>query len=85
MSDDLVRVAILDHLEAEIAAGLLRSEGIGCLVRPTDMAAGRGDGIPWSFQELLVRAADAAAARDLLAPEDRGEDDSPERISAEPG
>ncbi len=67
MSDELERVAVLGHLEAEIAAGLLRSEGIMCLVRGTDLAVARGDGVPRSFQEIVVRASDAGVARELLA------------------
>ena len=59
---------VSDEPEAEIACGLLRSAGIDCFYRDTETidspledftAAGR--------REIVVAAADAEAARQLLA------------------
>ena len=49
--------------------GLLATEGIECLQRPTDFAAGALDGWPArGAREILVREADLEAARALIAP-----------------
>jgi hypothetical protein len=48
--------------------GLLATEGIDSIQRPTDFAAGALDG--WAAggaREILVRAADLGAARELIA------------------
>ncbi len=63
--------------EAEAIRGLLETEGIPSMQRPTDFAAGSLDGwAPGGSREILVRAADLDAAKELLeggglAPEKR--------------
>ena len=54
--------------EAELLCGLLRSSGITCTHRPTNMAAGAMDGATSSFgpREVVVNAGDAEAARAVL-------------------
>jgi len=54
--------------EAELACQLLRTEDIPCYYRPTAFAAGAGDGLAsgGSPREIVVRAADARRARELL-------------------
>jgi Putative prokaryotic signal transducing protein len=54
--------------EAELLCGLLRSSGITCTHRPTNLAAGAMDGATSSFgpREVVVNAADVEAARELV-------------------
>jgi hypothetical protein len=54
--------------EAEMACQMLQNEGIPCYHRPTSFAAGAGDGLVslGSPREIVVRAQDAARARQLL-------------------
>jgi hypothetical protein len=65
---DLVRLTIVgSESEAEMLRGLLRTEGIESMHRPTDFAAGALDG--WAAggaREILVRAADLERARELV-------------------
>jgi hypothetical protein len=65
---ELVRLTIApSETEAEILRGLLATEGIESIQRPTDVAAGALDG--WAAagaREILVRADDLAAARELI-------------------
>jgi Putative prokaryotic signal transducing protein len=67
--DDLVRLTIVgSEPEAELVRGLLATEGIDSMQRPTDVAAGALDG--WAAggaREILVRAADLDTARELIA------------------
>jgi hypothetical protein len=67
--DDLVRLTIVgSEPEAELIRGLLATEGIDSMHRPTDTAAGALDG--WAAggtREILVRAADLDTARELIA------------------
>jgi hypothetical protein len=68
--DDEVGVTVVgSEPEAELACQLLRTEKIACYHRPTSFAAGAGDGLVslGSPREIVVRAADAARARELLA------------------
>jgi Putative prokaryotic signal transducing protein len=69
--EELVRLTIVaSEPEAELVRGLLATEGIESLQRPTDFAAGALDG--WAAggaREILVRAADLEAARELIARE----------------
>jgi hypothetical protein len=54
--------------EAELLRGLLATEGIESVQRPTDFAAGALDG--WAAggaREILVRAGDLESARELIA------------------
>jgi hypothetical protein len=69
--DDLVRLTIAgSEPEAELVRGLLATEGIESIQRPTDFAAGALDG--WAAggaREILVRAADLERAQELIARE----------------
>jgi hypothetical protein len=65
-----VRLTVVSsELEAEALRGMLETAGIASMQRPTDFAAGALDG--WaaagSAREVLVRAADLEAARELIA------------------
>jgi hypothetical protein len=64
----VVRLTIVrDEIEAEILCGLLRSSGIECAFRRTDVAAGAWEGTGVAGPtEVLVGARDLAAARALL-------------------
>ena len=68
-SEELVRLTVVpSEPEAELIRGLLATEGIESIQRPTDVAAGALDG--WAAggsREILVRAADVEAARELIA------------------
>ena len=65
---ELVRLTIVgSEPEAEVIRGLLATEGIESMQRPTDVAAGALDG--WAAggtREILVHAGDLEAARELL-------------------
>jgi hypothetical protein len=67
--DALVRLTIVgSEPEAEMLRGLLATEGIDSIQRPTDFAAGALDG--WAAggaREILVRAMDLDTARELIA------------------
>jgi hypothetical protein len=53
--------------EAELLCSLLRSAGIDCLPRLTNSGAGAGDGLgTGGSHEIMVRARDSQAARELL-------------------
>jgi hypothetical protein len=69
--DDLVRLTVVrSEMEAEALRGMLSSAGIASMHRPTDFAAGALDG--WAAggaREILVRAEDLEAARELIAEE----------------
>ena len=67
--DDEVAVTVVGSApEAELACQMLRTENIPCYFRPTSFAAGAGDGLVslGSPREIVVRAADAKRARELL-------------------
>jgi Putative prokaryotic signal transducing protein len=67
--DDEVGVTVVgSEPEAQLACQLLRTENIPCYFRPTTFAAGAGDGLVslGSTREIVVRAADARRARELL-------------------
>jgi Putative prokaryotic signal transducing protein len=73
MSDggpELVRLTIVpNEAEAEMIRGLLATEGIESMYRPTDFAAGALDG--WAAggaREVLVHANDLETARELIGP-----------------
>jgi hypothetical protein len=70
-AEDLVRLTVASsEPEAEVIRGLLATEGIDSIQRPTDFAAGALDG--WAAggtREILVRAADLETARELIARE----------------
>ena len=58
---------VRNELEAELACSLLRSVGIDCGYRQTNVAAGGLEGLRGGWQEIMVTAGDVAAARELLA------------------
>ena len=65
-----VRLTVVgDAMEAATICGLLRTEGIACTDRWTDMGAGAweatGSGGP---REILVAASDLERARELIEP-----------------
>ena len=66
--DELVRLTIVSsEPEAELLRGLLATEGIDSVQRPTDFAAGALDG--WAAggaREILVRSGDVETARELI-------------------
>jgi hypothetical protein len=67
MSEDFVSVTIVgNEPEAEMASAALRAEGIDAVYRQTNFAAGAMDGMRGGPQEILVPAADADRARELL-------------------
>jgi hypothetical protein len=69
MDDEVGATVVGSEPEAELACQLLRTESIDCYHRPTSFAAGAGDGLVslGSPREIVVRARDAARARELLA------------------
>ena len=69
MSTELVRLAVVaNELAAEAIRGLLETEGIDSMQRKTDFAVGMTDASPSGFgpREILVRARDLEAARELI-------------------
>jgi hypothetical protein len=67
-SDGLVVVEVFGtEQEAEVVCGLLRSAGIECLTRQTNVGAGASEGLtvvgPY---EVVVRAEDLEAAREVV-------------------
>jgi hypothetical protein len=66
--DRLVVTVVSGTSEAEVACGLLRSNGIECGHRDTDaIDSPLEDFIAAGQQEILVHAADLEAAKELLA------------------
>ena len=62
-----VRLTVVDGSEAEIICGLLRSAGIRCNHRQTDIAVGPFEALaPGGPREVLVAAEDLEVARDLI-------------------
>jgi putative signal transducing protein len=56
-----------NSMEAETICGLLRTEGIACDHRQTDMGAGAGDAVGDSGpREILVARDDLESARQLV-------------------
>ena len=68
MDDEVTITVVGSGPEAELACRLLRTEDIACYHRPTMYAGGIGDGlvISGSPREIVVRAADAQRARELI-------------------
>ena len=58
---------VRNELEAELACSLLRSVGIDCGYRQTNVAAGGLEGLRGGWQEILVDPGEVAAAREVLA------------------
>jgi hypothetical protein len=69
--DDLIAVDVVGtEGEAELLCSLLRTAGIASMHRPTNQAAGAFDGwSPGGPREILVRAENADAAREVLRPQ----------------
>ena len=64
---DLVHLTVVGSQgEADIICGLLRTEGIKCSERVTDMHAERGGGFG-GWREILVEETTLTAARELLS------------------
>jgi hypothetical protein len=68
-ASELVRLTVVSsEVEGEMIRGLLTTEGIESMLRPTDTAAGAFDGwSPGGAREILVSEADLEAARELIA------------------
>jgi hypothetical protein len=69
VSDDLARLTIVaNELEAEMVRSLLSTAGIESMQRYTNFGAAALDGMPSGAgpREILVRAADLDAARELI-------------------
>jgi hypothetical protein len=66
---DAVRLMIAGNsFEAETICGLLRTEGIACEHRQTDVGAGAGDAVgDIGPREILVPRGDLERARELVA------------------
>ena len=75
VGDELAAVEVVGtEPEAELLCSLLRSAGIKCMHRLTNQGAGAFDG--WSAggpREILVRAEDIVAAREVLREDSLGE------------
>jgi Putative prokaryotic signal transducing protein len=69
MSEPVRVTVVQDEPEAEIVCSLLRSEGIECYHRPTNVTAGAFDGVIGSggSREVLVAPGELERARELLA------------------
>lgn len=62
-----VRLAVVDGMEAEVICGLLRSAGIRCNHRQTDLGVGAFEALANAGpREVLVSAHDIDAARELI-------------------
>lgn len=72
--DELVVVKVVgSEPEAELLCSLLRSWGIECALRQTNLGAGAADGMPGGPYKLIVRPQDLDDARDILRePSDKG-------------
>jgi hypothetical protein len=66
--DELVVAKVVgSEPEAELLCSLLRSAGIDCTSRQTNIGAGAADGMPVGGPfELIVRPEDLDSARELL-------------------
>ena len=66
--DTVVLTVVSGEPEAEVVCGLLRTEGIECAYRDTEtIDTSLEDFIAAGSREILVRAADLEAAKELLA------------------
>ena len=66
MDEPVVAKVVGSEPEAELLCSLLRSAGIECDARQTNVGAGAADGMPGGPYELLVSPRDLEDARDLL-------------------
>ena len=66
--DTAVLTVVSGQSEAEVVCGLLRSSGIDCAYRETDaIDSSLEDFMAAGAREILVRASDLEAAKELLA------------------
>jgi Putative prokaryotic signal transducing protein len=66
--EGVVVTVVSDEPEAEVVCGLLRSAGIDCAYRDTEaIESSLEEFIATGPREILVRASDLDAARELLA------------------
>jgi hypothetical protein len=66
MDEPVVVKVVGTEPEAELLCSLLRSAGIECAGRQTNLGAGAADGMPGGPYELVVRPQDLDDARDIL-------------------
>ena len=69
MAGDELKVldVVATEQEAEVICGLLRSAGIACLTRQTNVGAGASDGMTVAGPyEVVVRAKNLEAAREIV-------------------
>ena len=72
MDDLVVLESVTTEQEADLIASILESSGIRSIVRPTNFAAGAGDGLTFGLpREIVVRGEDLARAREVLAEQRR--------------
>jgi hypothetical protein len=66
--DGLVYLTLVpNEYEAELLCALLRTEGITCDHRPTNLSVGAMDGFPGGGpREIVVREADLVRAHEIL-------------------
>jgi putative signal transducing protein len=69
MTAELVYLTVVPNAsEAELLCALLRTEGLTCDQRPTNLGAGMMDGMPGGGpREIVVAEKDLARAREILA------------------
>jgi Putative prokaryotic signal transducing protein len=70
--DEIVVVRVVSNeIEADVACGLLRTDGIKCGHRQTNITGGIGEGVSgFGPREIFVAAPDADRARALLEASD---------------
>ena len=75
MSDPIRVTIVPNEVAADVVCTFLRSEGILCGHRVTNIGAGAWDGVPnvGGAREVLVDRADLEAAREALAAAELGE------------
>ena len=66
MDEPVVVMVVGTEPEAELLCSLLRSAGIECAGRQTNLGAGAANGMPGGPYELVVRRQDLADAREIL-------------------
>ena len=66
MDEPVVVKVVGTEPEAELLCSLLRSAGIECASRQTNLGAGAADGMPGGPYELVVRPQDLDDAREVL-------------------
>jgi len=69
MTARLVHLTVVPNAyEAELLCALLRTEGLTCDLRPTNLGVGMMDGLPGGGpKEIVVAEQDLARAQEILA------------------